>query len=95
MSKRREKRKKQQKIYNKIKVKDPNKVIRIGQQRKTREHLIKETEEMRKAGKIVNCNMCGRDLSVPKWIQDIKHAGEKTNTMTLECKCGGWANVIF
>jgi hypothetical protein len=92
VSKRREKRKKRKKIHDRIRVKDASKP---GPGTTTKKALVDKAEELRKSGKIVNCVLCGRDMVVPGWIQNMNQGGEKTNTMTLECSCGGRASITF
>lgn len=94
MSKRREKRKKQKKAQDLLRMRNAAK-RKPEPGLKTKAEFVKETEEMRKAGKIVNCVLCGRDLAVPEWVRSANTGDGKTNTMVLNCRCGGKVNVKF
>lgn len=95
MSKRREKRKKQQGLHERHKALER----RRSKEPKGRSKAlsIEEEEKWREEKGVIHCWNCGRTIQAPKWVRAIaeQNSGEKTNSCALECQCGESTNYKF
>ncbi len=88
MSKRREKRKGSQAVWER------NKFLERKRKKKPQRRLLvrsfEEDKKDREERGIIQCWSCGRSLQAPEWIRLIaeQNHGEKTNKCKIECKCG-------
>ena len=95
MSKRREKRKGSQAVWER------KKSLERGRKKKPKRrlpaHTFDEDKKDREEKGIIQCWNCGRDLQAPEWIRLMaeQNNGEKTNKCKIECKCGESTDYIF